>query len=242
VITNAHVIRGSRVSVETWDGRELAASVAALDARRDLAHIKVGTLLDAPSYRDSSDVTAGELAIAVGNPMGFTGAVSTGVVHGVGPLPGFGRRPWVQADLRLAPGNSGGPLADARGRVIGINTMVANGLGLAVPSALAAAFMAAGASPPRLGVTVRPVAVRDARGIAAGLLVLDVERGSPAEGASLMPGDILIGAGGRSFETMDDLPEAIEQANGVLGLRFLRGVRAGVRETVARLDARAEAA
>ena len=242
VITNAHVVRTANLEVETWDGRRLPAAVEAIDARRDLARLRVAGPLEAPAFRDSGTVEPGELAIAVGNPLGFTGAVSSGVVHAVGPLAGFGRRPWIQADVRLAPGNSGGPLADARGRVIGINTMVAGGLGLAVPSNTVAAFVRHGVDRARLGVVVRPVALRGVRAAPFGLLVLEVERGGPAEQAALIPGDILIGAGGQPLESFDDLPDAVAQSGGVLRVAFLRGDRGTVRETVARIGARAEAA
>ena len=125
MVTNAHVIRGSRVSVQLWDGREFEAAVGSRDPRRDLAQIRIDAAnLPAASAADSSEVRPGELAIAIGNPLGFVGALATGVIHAVGPLRGVGRQQWVQADVRLAPGNSGGPLADAHGRVIGINTMV----------------------------------------------------------------------------------------------------------------------
>jgi len=93
----------------------------------------------------------------VGNPLGFIGALTTGVVHALGPLRGVGRQAWVQAAVRLAPGNSGGPLANARGQVIGVNTMIAGGgLALAVPSNAVAEFLRRGATRPALGITVRP--------------------------------------------------------------------------------------
>src|SRR5260221_6801937 len=119
IVTNAHVARRSALRVQLWDGRELPAEVVSRDAQRDLAALHINTD-DLPAARsaDSSQIRPGELAIAIGNPMGFVGALTTGVVHGVGPLRGLGSRLWVQADVRLAPGNSGGALADARGRAI----------------------------------------------------------------------------------------------------------------------------
>jgi serine protease Do len=167
--------------------------------------------------------------MAVGNPLGFVGALTTGVVHAI-------TRHWVHADVRLAPGNSGGPLADARGRVIGINTMIAGGLALAVPSNSVTRFLRRGAEGVGLGVVVRPV--RD------GVLVLDVQPGSPAARSSLMIGDLLIGANGRRFESFNDLGEAIEASQGgVLRLQFLRGDRRVRREAAVHLEVRqAEAA
>src|ERR1700682_3283279 len=117
------------------DGREFDATVKSRDPRVDLAELRIDAAnLPAASAADSSQVRPGEIAIAIGNPLGFVGALTTGVIHGVGPLRRLGSQSWIQADIRLAPGNSGGPLADARGRVIGINTMVAGTLALAIPS------------------------------------------------------------------------------------------------------------
>src|SRR5262249_51484362 len=134
LVTNAHVIQSTRPTVALWDGREFDAIVAAKDPGRDLASLRILAIdLPAASVGDSSRVRPGELAIAIGNPLGFIGAMATGVVHAVAPLRGMGSQSWVQAGIRLAPGNSGGPLADAGGRVIGVNTMVAGRLALAVP-------------------------------------------------------------------------------------------------------------
>jgi serine protease Do len=137
----------------------------------------------------------------------------------------------VLADVRLAPGNSGGPLADAYGRVIGINTMIVNGLGAAVPGNAVTAFLRRGASGFSLGVTVQPVRLEDRR---FGLLVLKVEPGSPAAAASLWTGDVLIGAGGRPFRAVDDLHQALDDT-GVIHLQFVRGDRAAAREVAIRL-------
>src|SRR4051812_43144781 len=123
IVTNAHVARGPQTSVQLWDGREFSASIALRDPRRDLAELRIEAAnLPAAAVADSSQVRAGELAIAIGNPLGFVGALTTGVIHAVGPIRGLGSESWVQANVRLAPGNSGGPLADASGRVIGLNS------------------------------------------------------------------------------------------------------------------------
>src|SRR3984957_12585408 len=173
IVTNAHVARGKQASVELWDGRELPATLLARDARRDLATLQIAAGgLPAAVFGDSNKLRVGELVIAIGNPMGFSGALTTGVVHALGNLPGFGAQSWVLADVRLAPGNSGGPLADAHGRVIGINTMIVNGLGAAVPANAVKSFLRRGESGFTLGVTVQPVRLEDRR---FGLLVLKVE-------------------------------------------------------------------
>ena len=135
IITNAHVLGKGTHLVELWDGRSLPAEIKTRDDQRDLAKLKLATIgLPAAAFR-SQPVRPGELVVAVGNPLGFTGALTTGIVHAAGPFSGLGRRPWVQAAIRLAPGNSGGPLADAAGQLVGINTMiVSGGIALAVPS------------------------------------------------------------------------------------------------------------
>ena len=127
------------------------------------------------------------------------------------------------ADIRLAPGNSGGPLADAQGRVVGINTMIAGGLALAVPSHVVERFLKRG-SRPYLGVTLRPVLVQLSNKRRLGLLVLDVAQGSLAKTAGLLTGDVLIGVFGQSFNTPDDLLNVLWHAEPgeVLRLELLR--------------------
>jgi len=237
IVTNAHVARSTHPRVGLWDGRDFEGRVTAYDARRDLAALRIGAAgLEAATAGDSSMLRPGELAIAVGNPMGFAGAVSTGVIHSIGPLPGMGAQDWVRATARLAPGNSGGPLANAKGKVVGINTAIVNGLGLAVPSRDIAEFLRRG-SRPRLGVALRPV-VYDGR--RWGLLVLEVEKDGAAAQASLRVGDILVDAG-RPLESMDSLHDALDAAaapgGGPLRLAFLRGDRSHTRETVVQIRA-----
>jgi serine protease Do len=235
IVTNAHVARGSHLRVQLWDGRELEAAVVSRDTRRDLAELRVSAAdLPAATAADSSQVRPGELAIAIGNPLGFVGALTTGVIHAVGPVAGplggplrrLGSDPWVQADVRLAPGNSGGPLADARGRVIGINTLVAGSLALAVPSNDVTHFLAADPIDAWLGVSVAPVRVPrpGTRSKAFGLVLLEVEPESPAANASLLPGDILLGTDEKSFASLDDLSSALKGSGPrLLRLAFLRG-------------------
>jgi serine protease Do len=252
IVTNAHVARGTRARVEIWDGREFEATVASRDPRRDLAVLRIDSAnlpanLPFAVAADSSQVRPGELAIAIGNPLGFVGALTTGVIHAVGPLPGLGPQPWVQASVRLAPGNSGGPLADARGRVIGINTMVARGLALAIPSNVVRDFLAAGSSDAWLGVTVHPVQIPRSKiaGSAArtfGLVLLEVEPGSPASAASLLPGDILLGAEEKPFASLADLSHALQGSGPrLLRIEFLRGDFARVRRVTVQLGAQSAA-
>ena len=270
IITNAHVARGAQIGLQLWDGREFQATVASRDPQRDLAALRVNMTnlttnpatnlgmnpptnlatnlatnqaanLPSAVIGDSSQVRPGELAIAIGNPLGFIGALATGVIHAVGPLRGLGSRPWVQADVRLAPGNSGGPLADARGRVIGINTMVAGRLALAIPSNVVQDFLSAGPSDSWLGVTVHPVQIPRSKmaggsGHTFGLVLLEVEPRSPASSASLLPGDILLSAEQKAFTSAGDLSRAL-QGNGprLLRLEFLRGDYSRVRRVTVQL-------
>jgi serine protease Do len=229
VITNAHVAQGSRAQIKTWDGAVFEAEVKAKDDRRDLAILAFAAhdLASAP-LREAAP-RSGEMVVAVGNPLGFVGAVSTGVVHAVGAVPGLGRRQWVQASVRLAPGNSGGPLADAQGRVIGINTMIVQGgLALAIPAAAIARFLATGESAPKLGIAVRPMRW----GHRVALLVIEVENGSAAASASLLPGDLLLAVNGREIASPADLGDGIDSSPGQLRLEFLRGDRRLRREVV----------
>ena len=231
IVTNAHVVRASQMRVQLWDGREFDAALISRDTRRDLAELRIKAAnLPAAVAADSSQVRPGELAIAIGNPLGFVGALTTGVVQAVGPLNGqlrrFGSQPWLQSDVRLAPGNSGGPLADARGHVIGINTMVAGRLALAVPSNAVTNFLTVNPIDAWLGVTVAPVRVPSAgsRSKSFGLVLLEVEPDSPAANASLLPGDILLGTDEKSFASLDDLAGFLQGSGPrVVRLAFLRG-------------------
>jgi serine protease Do len=237
IVTNAHVARGSNARVQLWDGREFEATVTARDPRRDLATLRIHAhSLPAASPADSSQLHPGELAIAIGNPMGFVGALSTGVIHAIGPVRGLGPQSWVQANVRLAPGNSGGPLGAASGRVIGINTMVAGRMALAIPSNTVSDLLAAGPGHAWLGVAVHPVRLPRRNGNAFGLVLLEVEPGSPAGQASLMAGDILLGTEQEPFRSIEDLARAVDGPGfRLLRLQFLRGGYSNVRRVTVRL-------
>ena len=137
IVTNAHVARSGIQRVELADGREFSGKVIVRDAKRDLAAIRIeGHGFPSITVRDARTLRAGEMVIAVGNPMGEVGAASVGIVHSAPQ-----NRSLVVADIRLFPGNSGGPLADVEGRVVGINTLVVAGLGCAIPSNAVARFL-----------------------------------------------------------------------------------------------------
>lgn len=244
IVTNAHVAATTPIEVELWDGTRAAANLLSRDPARDLAVLRIAMKgLPAVTLADSDRLRVGELVIAIGNPMGFTGALTTGVVHAVGRVPGLGPMKWVQADVRLAPGNSGGPLANARGEVIGINTMVAGGVGLAVPSNAVARVLKGKVSRARLGIVTRPVEITLRGAARFGMLVLEIVKGSAAEAASLMLGDILVGIDGRSLDSMDDFERALAgDSDRVIRVQFLRGDRSNVRSVAVRLGLQTVAA
>lgn len=134
VVTNAHVATGTAAEIVLPDGRALEARLVARDPRRDLAAFALAPGDHPAAIRaDARGLRPGELVVAVGHPFGVAYAAALGVVHRA-PDGGRGPGAWLQADIRLAPGNSGGPLADAAGRVVGINAMIVGGLGFAVPT------------------------------------------------------------------------------------------------------------
>jgi len=141
IVTNAHVARDT-AAVVLPGGRAIEARGLAWDPEYDLAALALDAEgLSAADVGDSDRLRVGDLVVAVGSPFGLVGAVTAGVIHAIGPRRTAGSS-FIRADLRLAPGNSGGPLADARGRVIGINAMIVGGLALAVPSNVVARFLA----------------------------------------------------------------------------------------------------
>jgi len=239
IVTNAHVIQGDLIEIELFDKRILQATVITKSLQRDLAALKVNaTDLPGAPIGDSDQVRVGELAIAVGNPLGMVGAVTTGIVHNLGPT-NFSRRHWIQADVQLAPGNSGGPLANAQGQVIGINTMIVDGKGFAVPSNIVQRFLQEKDQRPYLGVALQLVRVPRLGRRAFGLLITSVETGSPAEMAQLLVGDILIGVRSKLFRYPNELFYILENSNvgDGLSLDILRGSGAGADSSVRQLVA-----
>ncbi|HEY0776425.1 MAG TPA: trypsin-like peptidase domain-containing protein [Gemmatirosa sp.] len=157
VVTNAHVARADHVALVLPDGRQVAARLVARDPRRDLALLQadVDGLTPAP-VGDPGALRPGQVVLAFGHPLGVANALAVGIVHGVGTERGSARGSWaragaslIRADVRLLPGNSGGPLAEATGRVVGINTMVVGGLGVAVSVREVEALVAAAGPLPR---------------------------------------------------------------------------------------------
>lgn len=250
VITNAHVARATRETSFTLrlaDEREIQATLVAIDPGHDLASLTTrASNLQAATIGDSSALRVGELVLAVGNPFGREGAVTSGIVAARAPAdPDLdvepaeeeerpdrsrsGRGRWhlpgvdlIQADISLYPGNSGGPLADARGRVVGINAMVGGGLAFAIPSRTVQNFLWEvdhATTPVYLGVQVitaplTPV-LRQRVGVTqeSAALVMGVEPGSPAETAGLQIGDVLLAIDGRTIRDAEQLGRLVNRAN-----------------------------
>jgi serine protease Do len=242
VLTNHHVVSGRRrrrnVRVALHDGRTLDADVLKSDRSLDLALLRLeGGQADLPAATvgDSDALRVGELVYAIGHPWGSVGAVSAGIVGGVGELrgPGLGSSArYVRSDVALAPGNSGGPLLNARGEVVAINAMIFGQMALSIPSNAAEAWVA-GERRPRLGIGVLPVELpaflrREAG--TAGLVIAGVETGSAADRAGLLVGDVLLAIAGKPLEEAGTLLETVARAGDVVSLRVMRGGKIMVME------------
>ena len=225
LLTSAHVVAGGdRVRATFDDGRTLGAEIRGRDPLSDLAVLRThdGELASA-DLGDASRLRVGQLVVAIGNPHGFGGSVTAGVVSALGrSLPtraGATMRvvdDVIQTDAALNPGNSGGALCDSRGRVVGINTAVAGiGLGLAVPvnsvtREIVASLMRDGrVRRAYLGIAggPRPLPPRVARELDArdGIEIVEVVEGSPAATAGLRPGDIVFAVGGERVAGTRDI-------------------------------------
>jgi serine protease Do len=134
IVTNAHCALGGPIQVDAH-GKSWSADVVAHARDHDLALIAGASVAGPPlELRDAATLQIGELVFAYGHPLGVRDSLAMGAVHGVARHPRSGDARFIVADVRLAPGNSGGPLVDADGRLVGINSMVVNGLGVAIPA------------------------------------------------------------------------------------------------------------
>jgi len=232
LLTSAHVVqRARRVTATFTDGREFEATVVGRDPLSDLAVLRADARdLTAAELGDAERLRVGQLVVAIGNPHGFAGSVTAGVVSALGrslPTRSGAATRWVddviQTDAALNPGNSGGALSDGLGRVVGINTAVAGiGLGLAVPinaatRKIVAALMTDGQyRRAYLGIAggPRPLPPRLASrlGRHGGVEIVEVVDGGPASQAGLRPEDLIVAVDGRAVEGMGDLLRLMDGA------------------------------
>jgi serine protease Do len=232
VLTNAHVVAdASEVTVKLTDRREFAAKVIGVDKRSDVALIKIAaTGLPAVHFGDPSRVRPGQWAIAIGSPFGFENSVTAGVISALNrPLPdetGSSYVSFIQTDAAVNPGNSGGPLFNLDGQVIGINAQIYSrtggymGMSFAIPIDLALnvkdqLLKNGKVNRSRIGVAVQdmsqPLSQSFGMSTPHGALVSAVEPQSPGERAGLKPGDIITSVNGRNIEHSSDLPAVISQ-------------------------------
>ena len=218
LLTSAHVVAGSHSAEATFaDGATVAADIVGRDELSDLAVLKARGPVPVPvTMGHAEDLQVGQLVVAIGNPLGLAGSVTAGIVSGLGrSLPTKSGRvvdEVIQTDAALNPGNSGGVLADGRGRMVGVNTAVAGvGLGLAVPinappHKIIAALMNTGrVRRAWLGIAGAHIPVPPAAaaklGTTHGLQIASVVAGSPAAQAGLRRGDIVVSVDGRNIVT-----------------------------------------
>ena len=246
LVTSAHVVAaGGTASASFIDGTEHDVDIIGADPLSDLAIVRArATDLHPARVGNADQLRVGQLVVAVGNPMGFSGSVTSGVVSGLGrslaTADGNGHRRFVedviQTDAALNPGNSGGALADSQARLIGVNTAVAGmGLGLAVPmnsttEAILAALMRNGrVRRAYLGIAggTRPLPppIAERLGRRAGVEVHEVVAGSPAANGTLRGGDVIVSVGDVGVSKAGDLQRLMVEAKigARLALTILRG-------------------
>lgn len=216
IVTNSHVASSDRVEVVLGDGRQFAGQVVARHPARDISLVTVDAAdLPAAEIADSSRVRPGQVAIAVGHPLGYRNAATLGVLAAAGQAitpEGLQIGDLLQADIAIAPGNSGGPLVDADGRVIGINTMVAGRLAMAIPSNAVDHFVegrSALKSAGYIGIRGELVRVRRGDSEEIGVVIAAVETGSPADRSGLMVGDVVLSVGNTPIFDEESLPAAV---------------------------------
>lgn len=227
ILTNAHVVKGAKdITVKLTDRRELKAKVLGMDPKTDIAVLKVDAKnLPVVTIGSTADLKVGEWVLAIGSPFGFENTVTAGVVSAKGrSLPDDSSVPFIQTDVAVNPGNSGGPLFNARGEVVGINSQIYSrtggfqGVSFAIPIDLATKIkdkiVANGkVEHAKLGVVVQEVnqSLADSFKLdkPEGALVADVEKGGPAEKAGLQTGDVIRKIDGKEIVSSGDLPAAI---------------------------------
>ncbi|MCU0345470.1 MAG: trypsin-like peptidase domain-containing protein [Saprospiraceae bacterium] len=243
IVTNSHVVSGAqKIEVVLQDGREYSGKLVGEDPATDLALLQIdGDSLRAVRFGDSESLQVGQLAVAIGNPYGFQYSVTAGVISALGRTlrSESGRLidDVIQTDAALNPGNSGGPLVDSQGQVIGVNTAVilpAQGLCFAVSSSLAKYVVGRliiegkvrrgfiGISGQTAPINPRSVSFHQLPN-KTGILVQGVEPSGPASGV-LMPGDIIFGFEGQPVHSIDDLHKHLNETtiNRMVEISLLR--------------------
>lgn len=247
ILTNSHVVdQAARINVNLQDGREFPATVVGDDPHTDLALIRVPAGgLPTADLGDSSRLRVGQLVIAIGNPLGFQATVTAGVISALGRTlrAQTGRliASVLQTDAALNPGNSGGPLVDFRGEVVGINTAViagSQGISFAIPVNTAKWVASQVIREGRvrrayLGIMAQTVPIDRRAVVATGagaetaVRITDVQPGTAASRAGIQTGDFIIRAGDRTISSLDDLQLALSQhpVGDPLTVQVLRGGR-----------------
>ena len=232
IVTNNHVVEGAEdITVILDDGTELQAELVGRDSKIDLAVLRVQAGHDLPTlaWGDSDTVRVGDWALAIGNPLGLDGTVTVGIVSSLGrdinsgPYDDF-----IQVDAAINRGNSGGPLFDLAGNVVGVNTAIISpsggnvGLGFAIPANQAREIVAELLEDGMvergwIGVSIQRISPDIANSLGLdgtlGALVADVVAGSPAEKAGLVPGDVILAFEDTEIEDLRDLTTAVARAD-----------------------------
>jgi serine protease Do len=261
VLTNNHVIEGAdEVRVALADGREYTATVVGADAKTDIGILKIDAAdLPVATLTNSDQIRVGDIAFALGNPLGIGQTVTMGIVSAtgrrqIGILGAGGYEDFIQTDAAINQGNSGGPLVDAAGRIIGINTAILSrtggniGIGFAIPTNLVANVMEsliATGTVERgyLGVNIQDLSPELAEEFSIpdgrGALVADVVGGSPADEAGLRRGDVVVRVGERRVQNASSLRLMISQMRpeSAVSVEFIRdGEARTVEVALGRLD------
>ena len=227
ILTNAHVVEAAdEITVKLTDKREFKAKVIGRDKNTDIALIKIDASgLPAVRFGDPGKLKVGEWVIANGSPFGFDNSVTAGIVSAKGrSLPQENFVPFIQTDVAVNPGNSGGPLFNMRGEVVGINSQIYSrtggymGLSFAVPidvaNEIATQLKTTGkVTRGRIGVVIQPVTKELAESFGlpkpVGALVASVEKGSPADKAGIEAGDVIVKFDGKNVNSSEDLPRLV---------------------------------
>jgi len=227
ILTNAHVVEAAdEITVKLTDKREFKAKLIGTDRRTDLALIKIDAGgLPAVRFGDPSKLKVGEWVLAIGSPFGFENTVTAGIVSAKGrSLPQENYVPFIQTDVAVNPGNSGGPLFNLKGEVVGINSQIYSrtggfmGLSFAIPidvaNDIANQLRTTGkVTRGRIGVVIQPVSKELADGFGLsrpqGALVNSVEKGGPADKAGVEPGDVILRFDGKAVGASEDLPRIV---------------------------------